>query len=146
MGEDQFCQETDAKTVNGWLALLIMSALLAFGAFFISGAIARGETSPLVTGAVLIVLGVFCTKGYFTLQPNEGAVMIFLGDYAGTVRISGFHWVNPLYQRRRLSLRAHNLATPILRVNDERGNPIEIGAVVVWRENETARAVFQVES
>jgi regulator of protease activity HflC (stomatin/prohibitin superfamily) len=72
--------------------------------------------------------------------------MIFFGDYAGTARTSGFHWVNPFYLRRRLSLRAHNLTTPILKVNDERGNPIEIGAVVVWRVNDTARAVFQVEN
>ena len=72
--------------------------------------------------------------------------MIFFGDYAGTARTSSFHWVNPFYLRRRLSLRAHNLTTPILKVNDKRGNPIEIGAVVVWRVNDTARAVFQVEN
>src|SRR5215510_10917232 len=71
---------------------------------------------------------------------------MFLGDYAGSARTSGFHWANPLYVRRRLSLRAHKLTTPILKVNDERGNPIEIAAVVMWRVNDTARAAFQVEN
>jgi len=146
MGENQFRHETDARTVNGWFALLIVLALLAFGAFFISGAIGRSDTWPLITGTAMLAIGLFCTRGYFTLQPNEGAVMIFFGDYAGTARTSGFHWVNPFYLRQRLSLRAHNLTTPILKVNDERGNPIEIGAVVVWRVNDTARAVFQVEN
>jgi regulator of protease activity HflC (stomatin/prohibitin superfamily) len=146
MGEDQFRHETDAKSVNGWLALLIVSALLAFGAFFICGGVGHSELSPLLSGGGMIAFGLLCTKGFFTLQPNEGAVMIFFGDYAGTARTSGFHWVNPFYIRRRLSLRAHNLTTPILKVNDERGNPIEIGAVVVWRVSDTARAAFQVEN
>jgi len=146
MGENQFRHETDARTVKGWFALLIVLALLAFGAFFISGAIGRSDTWPLITGTAMLAIGLFCTRGYFTLQPNEGAVMIFFGDYAGTARTSSFHWVNPFYLRRRLSLRAHNLTTPILKVNDKRGNPIEIGAVVVWRVNDTARAVFQVEN
>jgi regulator of protease activity HflC (stomatin/prohibitin superfamily) len=76
-----------------------------------------------------------CEASALTLRLllSGGAVMIFFGDYAGTARTSGFHWVNPFYLRRRLLLRAHNLTTPILKVNDERGNPIEIGAVVVWR-------------
>jgi regulator of protease activity HflC (stomatin/prohibitin superfamily) len=146
MSEDQFRHETDAKTVNGWLALLIVCALLAFGGFYVSGALAHGEAWPLMSGIGLILIAAFCCKGFFTLQPNAGAVMIFFGDYAGTARTSGFHWVNPFYLRRCMSLRAHNLTTPILKVNDERGNPIEIGAVVVWRVNDTARAVFQVEN
>ena len=146
MGEDQYRHETDAKTVNGWLALLIVCALLAFGVFFICGGFAHNEPSALASGGGLVAFGLLCTKGFFTLQPNEAAVMIFFGDYAGTARTSGFHWVNPLYVRRRLSLRTQNLTTPILKVNDERGNPIEIGAVVVWCVNDTARAAFQVET
>jgi hypothetical protein len=146
MSEDQFRHETDAKTVNEWFALLIVCALLAFGGFFISGAIAHNELSPLVSGTGLIAIGLFCCKGFFTLQPTRAQVMIFFGDYAGSACTSGFHWVNPFYLRRRLSLRAHNLTTPSLKVNDERGNPIEIGAVVVWRVSDTARAVFQVEN
>jgi regulator of protease activity HflC (stomatin/prohibitin superfamily) len=145
MSEDFFRQETEAKTVNGWIALLIVSALLAFGGFFLYGAFPRFGLPPLTSGLGLIGIGLLCLRGFFTLQPNQAAVMLFFGSYAGTARSSGFHWVNPFYLKRSLSLRAHNLTTPILKVNDERGSPIEIGAVVVWRVQDTARAVFEVE-
>ena len=145
MSEDFFRQETEAKTVNGWIALLIVSALLAFGGFFLYGAFPRFGLPPLTSGLGLIGIGLLCSRGFFTLPPNHAAVMLFFGSYAGTARSSGFHWVNPFYLKRSLSLRAHNLTTPILKVNDERGSPIEIGAVVVWRVQDTARAVFEVE-
>ena len=145
MSEDFFRQEMEAKTVNGWIALLIVSALLAFGGFFLYGAFPRFGLPPLTSGLGLIGIGLLCLRGFFTLQPNQAAVMLFFGSYAGTARSSGFHWVNPFYLKRSLSLRAHNLTTPILKVNDERGSPIEIGAVVVWRVQDTARAVFEVE-
>ena len=145
MSEDFFRQETEAKTVNGWIALLIVSALLAFGGFFLYGALPRFGLPPLTSGLGLIGIGLLCLRGFFTLQPNQAAVMLFFGSYAGTARSSGFHWVNPFYLKRSLSLRARNLTTPILKVNDERGSPIEIGAVVVWRVQDTARAVFEVE-
>lgn len=72
--------------------------------------------------------------------------MVFFGKYAGTVSESGFFWVNPFYSRTRVSLRINNWNTPVLKVNDERGSPIEIAAVVAWRVHNTARAVFDVES
>lgn len=137
--------ETDAKTVNGWIAILIACALLAFGAFFLGAGLPQSHSGPTTAGLVLIGVGLLCLRGAFTLQPNEAAVMIFFGSYAGTARHAGFHWANPLCVRRRLSLRAQNLTTPILKVNDGRGNPIEIGAVVVWRVQDTARAMFEVE-
>jgi regulator of protease activity HflC (stomatin/prohibitin superfamily) len=145
MGENYFPHESEAKSVSGWIALLSVCALLSFGAFFLLGAPAHPELPPLLTGLALVAIGVFCMRGFFTLQPNQAAVMVFFGSYAGTARNSGFHWVNPFYLKRGLSLRAHNLTTPTLKVNDERGNPIEIAAVVVWRVQDTARAVFQVE-
>jgi regulator of protease activity HflC (stomatin/prohibitin superfamily) len=145
MHEDFFRQETEAKTVSGWIALLIACALVGFGGFFLCGALLRLGPSQLTSGLGLISVGLLCMRGFFTLEPNEAAVMVFFGNYAGTARNSGFHWANPFYAKRRLSLRAHNLTTPILKVNDERGNPIEIGAVVVWRVQDTARAIFEVE-
>ena len=145
MSDDFFRQETEAKTVNGWIALLIVSALLAFGGYFLYGALTRFGVPPLTGGVGLISVGLICLRGFFTLQPNEASVMLFFGSYAGTARNSGFHWVNPFYLKRSLSLRAHNLTTPILKVNDERGSPIEIGAVVVWRVQDTARAAFEVQ-
>src|SRR5678815_2962240 len=77
---------------------------------------------------------------------DRAAVMIFFGSYAGTARESGFFWVNPFYSRTRVSLRINNWNTPVLKVNDERGSPIEIAAVIAWRVQDTAKAVFDVES
>ena len=73
------------------------------------------------------------------------AVMTFFGKYAGSVREDGFFWVNPFYKKQKISLRAHNLNTPTLKVNDAAGNPIEVAAVIVWRVYDTARAAFDVE-
>ena len=143
MTENFYRQETEAMTVNGWIAMLIVSALLAFGSVFVWGALPRSSV-PLAGGIGLVATGLLCLRGFFTLQPNEAAVMLFFGSYAGTARNSGFHWVNPFYARHRLSLRCHNLTTPVLKVNDERGSPIEIGAVVVWHVHDSARAVFEV--
>src|SRR5580765_2355482 len=97
MSENLFRQETEAKAVNGWIALLIVSALLGFGGVFLYGALPRFGLPPLTTGIVLIGVGLLCLRGFFTLQPNEAAVMLFFGSYAGTARSSGFHWVNPFY-------------------------------------------------
>ncbi len=109
----------------------------------------------------------FLTMGFFTLQPNEARVLILFGKYVGTVKKDGFHWANPFTILRghlivtgegkghigftrgkskyRLSLRARNFQTEILKVNDQRGNPIEIGAVIVWRVADTVKALFDVD-
>jgi regulator of protease activity HflC (stomatin/prohibitin superfamily) len=84
--------------------------------------------------------------GFFTLQPNEGRVLTLFGKYIGTERVSGFHFTNPFYSKTKISLRSRNFNTPKLKVNDLRGNPIEIGAVVVWRVNDTAEALFDVDN
>jgi regulator of protease activity HflC (stomatin/prohibitin superfamily) len=145
MGDEFPYNESEARTVNGWIAVLIAVALLGFGAYFLGAGLPQSHDGPPVAGLVLITLGVLCVRGAFTLQPNEAAVMVFFGSYAGTARQPGFHWANPFCLRQRLSLRAQNLTTPILKVNDGRGNPIEIGAVVVWRVEDTARALFEVQ-
>jgi regulator of protease activity HflC (stomatin/prohibitin superfamily) len=84
-------------------------------------------------------------KGFMTLQPNEARVLILFGAYKGTVRRSGFHWTNPFYSKKKISLRMRNLNGDRLKVNDKRGNPIEIAAVVVWKVDDTAEAVFDVD-
>jgi regulator of protease activity HflC (stomatin/prohibitin superfamily) len=93
----------------------------------------------------MVILGAIALGGYFTLQPNEARVLILFGAYKGTVRESGFHWTNPFYTKRRISLRSRNLNGDKLKVNDKRGNPIEIAAVVVWRVEDTAQASFDVQ-
>ena len=109
-------------------------------------AVTPGGPAKFIAGALLFGAAAFCLKGLFTLEPNQAAVMIFFGSYAGTLRESGFFWVNPFYAKTRVSLRINNWNTPVLKVNDERGSPIEIAAVIAWRVQDTAKAVFDVES
>ena len=87
----------------------------------------------------------FIVRGFFMLQPNEGAVLMLFGDYLGTERKPGLRWTWPWNTRRRVSVRARNQNIETLKVNDKRGNPVEIGAVVVWRVEDTAQATFDVE-
>ena len=145
-------RENPGHAYNGWAMLTVNLALVLGGAtllgFFIYGAARPGgepHFSRLIGGLILEALGILSLVGHFTLQPNEARVLILFGAYKGTVRISGFHWANPFYARHsKVSLRAHNLNTEKLKVNDKRGNPIEIGAVVVWRVADTAQACFDV--
>ncbi len=100
---------------------------------------------------VVVLLPVICIllSGFFTLQPNEARVLILFGAYKGTVRSDGFHWANPFYSKgfkQRISMRARTLNMAPLKVNDKRGNPIEIAAVLVWRVQDTAQAAFDVEN
>ncbi|MBC8116876.1 MAG: SPFH domain-containing protein, partial [Candidatus Saccharimonas sp.] len=96
-------------------------------------------------GVVLGLAGLICLGGHFTLQPNEACVLSFFGPYVGTVRDSGFYWVNPFMTKRKISLRSRNFEGAKLKVNDKGGNPIDIAAVVVWRVENSAQACFDVE-
>ncbi len=106
--------------------------------------VARGNTAA---GWLLpsVLVGVFIVVGLYMLQPNEAAILTFFGRYVGTDRSQGLRWANPFYLKRKLSLRARNLNAPTLKVNDQRGNPIEISAAVVWNVHDTAQAVFEVD-
>lgn len=133
-------------TISGWIVLIGLTLyVLIMVAGIVYGAINR---APLIIGLSIpaLVLGSLLTLlGFFTLQPNRAAVLILFGAYKGTVRESGFHWTNPFYSKKKVSLRSHNLNGERLKVNDLRGNPIEIAAVVVWRVADTAQATFDVE-
>jgi regulator of protease activity HflC (stomatin/prohibitin superfamily) len=99
----------------------------------------------VAAAAVLGLLLVVALNGFLIVQPNQAKVATFLGRYLGTVRRSGFHWVNPLTSRRHISLRIRNLDTDVLKVNDANGNPIEISAVITWHVHDAAQAAFDVE-
>src|SRR5262245_15079455 len=140
-------QERPLGTLNGWFMLLVALALLcAIVMQFVANI--RGPASLARWLAVVgqIVLFALLLPGFFTLQPNEARVLMLFGSYRGTVRPSGFHWTNPFNTRLRVSLRSRNLNGEKLKVNDKRGNPIEIAAVVVWRVEDTAQALFDVEN
>ncbi|MCB1742412.1 MAG: SPFH domain-containing protein [Gammaproteobacteria bacterium] len=137
-------EERNAHHLPGWLALPVLVGLAALAGWSIIMPLTL-EQPPSVLGIICVPLLALLFKGFLILEPNQAGVMVFFGKYAGTVRADGFFWVNPLYKRVKVSLRAHNLNTPTLKVNDCAGNPIEVAAVIVWRVLDTARAVFDVE-
>jgi regulator of protease activity HflC (stomatin/prohibitin superfamily) len=133
--------------LNGWMMLLVTFGFLLAGIY---GLYYLTQHTDVVWPGILVPIGLkllfvtFCF-GFFTLQPNEARVLILFGSYQGTVRHSGFHWTNPFNKKLPISLRARNFQSDKLKVNDKRGNPIEIASVVVWRVADTAQAVFDVD-
>ncbi|MGE0742073.1 MAG: SPFH domain-containing protein, partial [Hyphomonadaceae bacterium] len=124
------------------LITLIVLALMIWSIV----ALIRDENA--VNGIGTIVLAVVLTLqlcGFYTLQPNEAAAITLFGNYKGTDRIPGLRWVLPWYSRKKISLRVRNVTGEKLKVNDKRGNPIEIAAVVVWRVTDTGQALFDVD-
>jgi regulator of protease activity HflC (stomatin/prohibitin superfamily) len=99
----------------------------------------------VIVKLMLNVIGAMIFAGLYMLQPNEAVLLSLFGEYKGTDRSEGLRWANFLYTKRKLSLRARTLNTPPLKVNDKRGNPVEIGAAIVWRVEETALAIFNVD-
>jgi uncharacterized tellurite resistance protein B-like protein len=138
-------QEIRRSSASGWLMLPLLLLGLAFLAYLVKEAVAN-ESIPVALGLGLaFVVLLVCLGGLFIVNPNEGRVLQLFGAYAGTVRDSGFRWTNPLNTRRPISLRMRNFESGQLKVNDADGNPIEIGAVVVWRVVDTAEASFEVD-
>jgi len=135
--------ERRAGAANGYAALLIALALLTFAGWRL---FALGPEAIGAAQGALVAAGVVLLTGLYIQQPNEARVLTLFGRYVGTDRVSGLRWTVPLLMiKRRLSLRARNLDAPTLKVNDKRGNPVEISAAVVWRVEDTARAVFEVD-
>ena len=132
------------------LLLGIVVALLAIAAIPL-GAYQCAQHAPslgvpiLIAAPLGILTAVLLFRGLVVVAPNQSKLVVLFGDYRGTLRKAGFYWVNPFASRRTVSLRAHNFNSDKLKVNDQRGNPIEIGAVVVWRVEDTAQAAFDVE-
>ena len=142
-------RDRDLKlTIPGLAAAAIWLVLAAAGALLLVSSLTGGDAvswGGVAGAAVLGLLLVVALNGFLVVQPNQAKVAVFLGRYMGTVRRSGFHWINPLTSRRNLSLRIRNLDTDVLKVNDANGNPIEISAVITWQVQDAAQAAFDVE-
>jgi regulator of protease activity HflC (stomatin/prohibitin superfamily) len=139
-------RERAASTMSGYLMLLL--ALLSAGAAVygftgLAGNAAEVADVWLVIGGAL--LAVFIAGGFFMLQPNQAAAITLFGDYRGTDRTTGLRWVWPWMMRKKVSVRAVNFISDRIKVNDQRGNPIEMAAQVVWRVIDTAQALFDVD-
>jgi regulator of protease activity HflC (stomatin/prohibitin superfamily) len=139
--------ERTAFSVSGipFFVLWLLLALSGFVFYLLAG---QQGMPPWIGGIGIAIhaLDIWFLKGFFQVAPNEGQVMQLFGKYVGTVRLEGLRWTNPLFTKRRVSLRVRNFECNKLKVNDFDGNPIEIAAVVVWQVVDTAEAVFCVDN
>jgi regulator of protease activity HflC (stomatin/prohibitin superfamily) len=147
-------QERSFSAFSGWLVLI---GLVAYWAALITYIVQFTSDSPLddhteiailmvvLTGILSVLASIITLCGFFLVNPNMSRVLVLFGRYRGTVRTNGFFWTNPFTMKHEISLRVHNLSSETIKVNDLGGNPIEIGAVVVWQVHDTAQARFDVE-
>ncbi|MBL7827180.1 MAG: SPFH domain-containing protein [Saprospiraceae bacterium] len=132
--------EKTIKPSSGWLMLIVMFLMIAGGIYLIV------ETYFLI-GAILLGLAfIVILPGFIAVEPNSSRVLNLFGTYIGTVKESGFFYINPFYSRKKVSQRAVTLDVPTIKVNDKQGNPIMIGAVVMYRVKDTYKAAFDVEN
>ena len=139
-------KERPRHPLNG-IPLLFLLPLAVAGVTLLIIWAASNRLEWLAIGLVLVDVVLFvCLFGFFMVDPNEARVLQLFGSYVGTAREAGLRWANPFYTKRKISVRVRNFETGKLKVNDLRGNPIEIGAVVVWAVVDTAEAVFRVDN
>ena len=141
-------REARAGGFSGYLALLLMLAFLGYGIWSMVGVIEGGDNAMAadfmgLVGSLLLFF--LLSAGFYMIQPNQGVAITLFGAYKGTDRNEGLRWVWPWMGKAKISLRANNLISEKIKVNDLRGNPIEMAAQVVWRVTDTAQALFDVD-
>ena len=137
-------QERPASTSSGYFMLVVLLAAIAVAIVGASMLKANPDIgAPLMIGGALVFALV--VPGFYMLQPNQAAAITLFGSYKGTDRTTGLRWIVPWYGKKKLSVRANNIISDKIKVNDLRGNPIEIAAQVVWRVTDTAQALFDVD-
>ena len=139
-------RETAARNTSGIFMLFLLPLLLLLAGWWLVVS-ARAETAPGIVGAgIAIVILSILLGGFFSVEPNQAAVLMLFGNYKGSQRVPGLWWANPFMTKKKVTMRVRNFESSKLKVNDHDGNPIEIGAVVVWRVVDSAEAIFQVDN
>ncbi len=141
---DKRSHETEKSPMSGWPVLMALFAYeLAAVLVLVNVPMNEGQRVPIVLASILAFI--LTLIGFFVVGPNMSRSLVLFGTYKGTVRKQGFFWTNPFTAKTAISLKANNVASDTIKVNDLRGSPIEIGAVVVWQVQDTAQALFDVE-
>ncbi len=164
-------REIPFRPVSGWLPLFLLASIILFGGpgLIVAGGTGVGPSALVPLGIVALIASVVCMFGFMAVAPNDARVLLLFGEYRGSVKESGFYWVNPFFSKKKVSLRVRNFETGGERieehkdaaghvvkpqgrstgrpskVNDRDGNPVDISAVVVWRVIETAEALLEVD-
>lgn len=139
--------ESNERTFSG---LKLSGFLVLFSLFVLLGCCALLFTLETWWSTLLGILGIIkffiCLFGFMQIEPNNARVMVFFGKYKGTIKENGFFWVNPFYEKKKITLRARNLDVPPIKVNDKVGNPVMIGLVLVWKVKDTYKSMFDIDS
>ena len=142
-------QEVPASGYNGYLMLAVTLALTVVSGLGIPIGIGIADSTGNPSGVIAGIFGLFVSLiawiGFYMIQPNQGAVITLFGEYRGTDRSEGLRWVWPWMGKKKVSVRAHNIHSERVKINDKRGNPIDVACNVVWRVRDTAQAVFDVD-
>jgi regulator of protease activity HflC (stomatin/prohibitin superfamily) len=136
--------ERTARTYSGYVMLLVLLVMMAVG-FAGASVVNESPRLGLALGVPAMLLFAFVSVGFYFLQPNQAAAILLFGSYKGTDRTTGLRWRWPWLTRTKISTRVHNVTSERLKVNDLRGNPIEIASNVVWRVSDTAQALYDVD-
>ena len=131
------------STSSGYMGLLILFVFLIAGILILVNF--NQQLFGVILGPIFLILTGFMAAGFVVVNPNESSVLTLFGAYKGTLKNNGFYWLNPFYIKKKVSLRARNFNSELLKVNDKLGNPIMIGIVLVWKVEETYKAAFQVD-
>ncbi|MDH5345071.1 MAG: SPFH domain-containing protein [Gammaproteobacteria bacterium] len=138
-------RERERKVPSGYLMLVVLLVAEAAAIYAFVQALLAISVPAIIATAVLLTTVTILWLGFFMVHPNEARVLQLFGAYAGTAREPGLRWANPFYTKKAVSVRIRNFESGKLKVNDSRGSPIEIAAVVVWRVIDTAEAIFEVD-
>src|SRR5688572_25788072 len=139
-------REREYAAMSGWTALVVLLAAAALSLWQMVANIKADNDGLVPVWALGVLLSLLLLIGLFMVNPNEGKVLQLFGRYIGTAKTPGLRYANPLYAKKRISMRVRNFESGRLKVNDLDGNPIEIGAVVVWKVVDTAEALFEVDN
>jgi len=131
-------QEKNIRVWSGYIMLVLLLALIVVGIY--------GLVNYSEWYTAMLVVAFFTLPGFFLVNPNTSKVLLLFGKYIGTVRENGFHWANPFYRKRSISLRASNFDSERVKVNDKLGNPIMISTILVWKVHDTFKAAFDVDN
>ena len=139
-------RETASNSRSGWFMLLALPVILALDIFWLVQSIQANTAFGILTSAIGMAVISILFGGFFVVEPNHASVLMLFGSYKGSERRPGLWWANPFMTKKKVTLRVRNFESSKLKVNDHDGNPIEIGAVVVWRVVDSAEAIFQVDN
>ncbi|HRT34053.1 MAG TPA: SPFH domain-containing protein [Bacteroidales bacterium] len=131
-------KEKIIKAPNGFLMFAVLLVMVAFTIYFL-------VNNLYLIGIIMLVIDIFMLPGFFVINPNSSKVLLLFGAYRGTIKVNGFYWVIPFYTRFGVSLKARNFESERLKVNDKLGNPIMISSILVWKVDDTYKAMFEVD-